>query len=190
MTIDRDFLQEYVLKDGTPVLVRAIRPEDATELQAGFARLSALSRYSRFLSSPLELSESALEYLTHVDFKDHVALVAFGPLCPGGKTIGLGVARFIRLVEEPEVAEAAVTVIDAVQARGIGTLLVKLVGQAALERGIRLFRAEVLHSNTPIQQILRAFNARLCSIHGHVQVLEIDLVRLAEQSARDSSPGF
>lgn len=184
MNIDRDFLQEYVLKDGTPVAVRAIRPEDAAALQDGFTRLSALSRYSRFLSSPNELSESALEYLTQINFKDHVALIAFGPIAPGQRNVGLGVARFIRLVEEPEVAEAAVTVVDAAQERGLGKLLVKLIGAAALERGIRLFRAEVLHSNVPVHQILRAFDARLCSIHGHVQVLEIDLVRQAEEASR------
>lgn len=182
MQIDRDFLADYVLKDGSPVTIRAIRPEDTSVLQEGFSRLSDLSRYSRFLFSPLELSETALEYLTHVDFQNHVALLAFGQLSAGQPTIGLGVARFIRLVEEPEVAEAAVTVIDAAQGRGLGKVLVKLIGAAALERGIRLFRAEVWQSNVPIHQILRSFDARLCSIHGHVQVLEIDLIRQAEDA--------
>lgn len=182
MPIDRDFVTEHVLKDGTPVTIRAIRREDAKALQDGFSRLSALSRYSRFLSSPAQLSDAALEYLTNVDFHDHVALIAFGSLKPGDRPTGLGVARFIRLVDEPEVAEAAVTVVDAFQGRGLGKLLVRLLGADALDRGIRLFRAEVLRSNLPVRQILESFRARPCASYGHVQVLEVDLVaRAAEQ---------
>lgn len=175
MMIDRSFSTEEVLRDGSRVTVRAIRPEDSTGLREGFGRLSAVSRYRRFLSSQTELSPSALDYLTRVDFQDHAALVAYGRIREGQPVTGLGVARFIRLADEPEVAEAAVTVIDAVQGRGLGKVLLRLLTQAAIERGIRVFRAEILRDNLPVQQILHSVGARLCDTHGPIQVVEVDL---------------
>ncbi len=175
MMIDRSFSTEEVLRDGTRVTVRAIRPEDSSGLREGFGRLSAVSRYRRFLSSQTELSSSALDYLTRVDFHDHVALVAYGRAREGQPVTGLGVARFIRLADEPEVAEAAVTVIDAVQGRGLGKVLLRLLTQAAIEREIRVFRAEILRDNLPVQQILHSVGVRLCDTHGPIQVVEVDL---------------
>lgn len=63
-----------------------------------------------------QLTEAELDYLTNIDYQDHFAWTAFALDDPGQP--GIGVARFIRLVERPEAAEAAVTVIDAYQGRG------------------------------------------------------------------------
>ena len=43
--------ERATLADGTPVLIRAIEPADARQLRDGFAKLAAVSRYQRFLSS-------------------------------------------------------------------------------------------------------------------------------------------
>ena len=66
-----------------------------------------------------ELSESQLRYLTEVDHDDHEALIAFDAATGDG----VGVARFVRLEDDPTSAEAAITVIDEWQGRGLGTAL-------------------------------------------------------------------
>jgi GNAT superfamily N-acetyltransferase len=152
-------LEQYrtTLRDGTPVLVRPIRPDDKELIRQGFDRLSPASRYRRFLSPIDELSDAELRYLTEIDFVDHFAWAALRADRPDE---GLGVARYIRLKEEPEVAEAAVTVIDEYQGKGLGTLLLALLAAAAVAAGIRTFRAYVLEGNVPMRELLETLGAR------------------------------
>jgi GNAT superfamily N-acetyltransferase len=145
------------LRDGTPVLVRPIRPDDKGLIRQGFDRLSPASRYRRFLAPVDELSDAELRYLTEIDYIDHFAWAALRADRPDG---GLGVARYIRLKEEPEVAEAAVTVIDEYQGKGLGTLLLALLAAAAVAAGIRSFRAYVLEGNVPMRELLETLGAR------------------------------
>jgi L-amino acid N-acyltransferase YncA len=142
------------IADGTTVLIRPIAPEDRDELQRGFAAMSPRSRYMRFLGITNALSESTVRYLTEVDQKHHVALVAMVQ-SPDLKTErGVGVARFIRVQGAPEVAEAAITVIDEWQKRGVGTALAVELARAAVACGIKTIRAEVLADNETMIGIL------------------------------------
>src|SRR5262249_5398452 len=52
-------------------------------------------------------------------------------------------------------AEAAVTVVDQAQRKGLGRLLATTLGQAARERGVRTFRADVLADNEPMRVLMR-----------------------------------
>jgi GNAT superfamily N-acetyltransferase len=152
-------LEQYrtSLRDGTPVLVRPIRPDDKDLVRRGFDRLSPASRYQRFLAPVDELTEAELKYLTEIDYLDHFAWAA---LRADRVDEGMGVARYIRLKDEPEIAEAAVTVVDEYQGRGLGTLLLALLGAAALAAGIRFFRAYVLAENVPMRDLLDSLGAR------------------------------
>jgi GNAT superfamily N-acetyltransferase len=154
-----DLHERHTLRDGTHVVVRHIRPSDAAELRRAFDRLSPASRYRRFFGGVPQLTDAALHYLTDVDGRDHVAIVATtdGPE-PDGAT-GLGVARFVRLRDEPTVAEAAVTVVDDSHRKGLGRLLATKLAEAARERGIHTFRADVLADNEPMRDIMSEIGA-------------------------------
>lgn len=152
----RDPALEGALEDGTPVRFRLIAPDDKNRLAQGFARLSEGSRYRRFFRHIDHLTDEQLVYLTEVDFTDHFAWVAELPDEPGRP--GIGVSRWIRLAAEPEIAEAAVTVIDDYQNRGVGTTLLWLTSRSARERGIRAFRIWVQGDNSPVLALLRDFN--------------------------------
>ena len=132
------------LDNGVPVLIRPIVPEDKAMLAAGMADLSAQSAYQRFLSPKAILSTDELRYLTEVDFRDHVAFVA---VRPGAPDVLVAVGRWIRLRDDPEVAEIAIAVSDALQRQGPGTLLAERLADAARERGIRRFVATMLPDN-------------------------------------------
>jgi len=146
------------LPDGGRILVRPILPEDRNELAAALRRLSPRSRRLRFFQGKDGLTDAELAYLTDVDYRDHFAWVARDPDAAGRP--GVGVARYVRLDDEPEVAEPAVTVADDHQGRGIGTLLFGLLAATAAQHGIRRFRGYVLDENLPILRRLDGVTVR------------------------------
>lgn len=164
-----------MLADGTHVVLRHIRPSDASELRRGFERLSPESRYRRFFGGVSRLSDEALHYLTEVDGRDHVAIVAVTD-SPDLKTeTGLGVARFVRLADETTVGEAAVTVVDDMQRKGLGRVLARCMARAASERGIRTLRAAVIADNAPMVALMREIGAVERSFDAGVYTFDIPL---------------
>ncbi|MCE7958324.1 MAG: GNAT family N-acetyltransferase, partial [Acidobacteria bacterium ACB2] len=96
--------------------------------------------------------EPDLQYLTEVDGVDHVAIGA-AALDEIGRYRPVGIARFVRLEERPDVAEPAVVVVDPWQGKGAGRILLERLVAAARQRGIRVFRSEVLVGNDPMLAI-------------------------------------
>jgi GNAT superfamily N-acetyltransferase len=143
------------LRDGSRVVVRPLRPDDRERLRAGFARLGPRSRYQRFLAPMAELTEADLTYLTDVDHHDHEALAAVDPATGEG----VGVARFVRCADRPDAAEAAVTVIDDWQGRGLGTVLLDLLAERAREEGVVRFTALLLAENRDMLDVLEGVAA-------------------------------
>jgi GNAT superfamily N-acetyltransferase len=168
----------HVLESGLSVTIRTIQPSDRAALREEFLRLSPESRYRRFFAHMADLSDDVLTYLTEVDGVDHVALIALVE-SPDLKTErGVGVARFIRTAEDPKAAEAAVTVIDDMQHRGVGRSLGGALVEAARERGIERFAGEVLETNEPMLRALREAGAVLR--RGDPGVLRFDVSIAAE----------
>lgn len=166
-----------MLTDGTPVVLRLVRPSDLSLLSSGFERLSPESRYHRFFGVKKALSPSELKFFTDCDGINHFALGAV-LRGPDGKEHGLGVVRFVRVSAEPTAADAAVTVVDAMQRKGLGSLLVARLLAAAAERGIDELRFDVLASNRPMLAILRKLESRIGRrLNGHVDggVVELSL---------------
>lgn len=161
------------IRDGSEVDLRPIDPSDKDLLREGFERLSLESRYERFLSPLDHLSPAVLRYFTEVDHHDHEALVALDPA--SGRMVG--VARYVR-EERPEVAEAAITVADDWQGRGLGTLLLDELAERAREEGIERFSAYVLARNEDmIGMLFRLGPAQVVDRqHGAVQI-EAELPR-------------
>lgn len=172
MKMTADFHEEHTLADGARVTLRAIRPDDAEALRAAFQRLSPATRHERFVVPPLELSKETLRYLTEVDQRDHVAIVATEPSLDLKSERGLGVARFIRDPNDRTRAEAAVVVIDEAQRRGIGKLLLTTLASCAQDHGIKTFCAETLASNERMRAILREAGA---SVHDDGDTIRYDV---------------
>jgi GNAT superfamily N-acetyltransferase len=141
----------YTLRDGSPILVRQGHHSDRKLLLDGFARLSPESRYRRFLVPMPELREQTIEYLLDVDHHDHEAMVAIDPQTGQG----IGVARYVRDKERPDAAEVAATVVDEWQGRGVGTLLLEVIGERARAEGITTFTASMLATNREMLDVLQ-----------------------------------
>jgi GNAT superfamily N-acetyltransferase len=150
---------DVTLLDGTRVVMRPIRREDKGGIADGFERLSDRSRFMRFLGGVTRLTPTLLARLTEVDHVDHEAWVAMTPDEPDHT--GIGVARYVRLRDEPDIAEPAVTVVDAYQNRGVGSTLLELISAAARANGVKNFRAYVSVDNYPMLHIMRRLGAQL-----------------------------
>jgi GNAT superfamily N-acetyltransferase len=143
------------LRDGSRVRIRQGRRTDRDLLARVFEHLSAESRYRRFLTPMVELSDAALRRLTAIDHHDHEAMIA---LDEAGDE-ALGVARYVRYPERPDLAEVAVTVVDDWQGRGLGRLLLNVISARAREERVRTFAALMLASNGEMMHLLRGLGA-------------------------------
>jgi GNAT superfamily N-acetyltransferase len=182
-SVDEEFVRrrttEVTLRDGTPVRLRPIVREDKAILVEGFRRLSPESRFRRFMAPIEELTADQLRFLTEIDYVDHFAWVALDLDAAGHP--GVGVSRYVRIPEEPEVAEPAVTVVDDYQGRGLGTLLLEALGAVALENGISRFRGYALEVNRPIREVLEAMGATTAHDSPGMLRIEVDLPARMEE---------
>ena len=140
------------LRAGSQIRIRQGHSADKALLLQGFERLSAESRYRRFLTSVTELSGSMVQYLTTIDHHDHEAIIALDEATGEG----IGVARYVRNGTRPEAAEFAVTVIDDWQGQGVGTLLLEVLSARAREEGVTTFTALMLATNQEMMDVLAA----------------------------------
>jgi RimJ/RimL family protein N-acetyltransferase len=173
------------LRDGTKALVRPIRPEDRWRIAEGLKLLSPRTKYLRFHTDIDVFTDEQLTYLTDVDHHDHEALVALDPEDP--EAPGWAVARYVRLASDPTVAEAAVTVVDAMQGRGLGTILLRRLAAAAIENDIRTFRNYVLAENEAMLEVFDQVGAQRREIEPGV--LQVD-VALPDDPALLPAPGL
>lgn len=179
MALDRDHRPAgpeprlHHLADGTRVLVRPLVPGDRDELVARYGELSSRSRRLRFVSAPLRLTPRMLDHLVDVDYVDRHALVA--TLVDEPDEPSVGIARYVRSAEDPTAADAAVTVLDAHQGRGIGTLLLGSLVEAAIDNGIEAFTADILWDNAALLDGLRSVGARVVPGEPGLATVRIDL---------------
>ena len=133
------------------MLIRQVQSADTPLLADGFARLSADSRWMRFLTPKKELSPAELRYFTDLDHHDHEALGALD----NGDGRGVGIARFVRNADDPYAADIAVTIADDWQGRGLGSELLARLSDRARQEGIRRFTALVAAENVAVAGLLR-----------------------------------
>jgi RimJ/RimL family protein N-acetyltransferase len=163
------------LPDGAQVVIRPIRAEDKRMLAEGLRQLSPESVQRRFLTPKQSFSRTELRYLTEVDGRDHVALVAEDPADPVRRLIAVG--RFVRLHDDPEAADVAFTVADDWQGRGLGSLLGVHLAHLARNRGIRRFTATMASDNRAARRLMKKLTSHLEQHHvgGGVDELVLDL---------------
>ena len=140
------------LFDGTEVMIRPIRAEDAPLEQEFVRHLSDDSRYNRFMSELRELSPTKLKYFTQIDYDRHMALVA--TVAHEGGELEIGVARYASGATG-DTCEFAVAVDDAWQGSGVAGLLMLALMNAARERGFHTMEGYVLVQNHKMLKFAR-----------------------------------
>ncbi len=143
------------LKDGTGVVLVPVSPCDRQCILDGFEQLSDRSRYSRYHMPMRTLPDDYVDCLTGADNYNSVVVACH--LDQEGARVGIGLARYVRLQEEPGVAEFSVTVVDAYQNQGLGTLLLEYLIQHARDNQVSLLRGYVLPGNEAMIGVLQRY---------------------------------
>jgi acyl-CoA synthetase (NDP forming)/RimJ/RimL family protein N-acetyltransferase len=156
---------DVVLSDGGTVRIRPIRPDDDARIVDFHGRQSPESIYFRYFTPHPRLSDEEVAHLTHVDYVDRMAFVALRD------DVMVGVARYDRWPLRSE-AEVAFFVDDAHRGRGMATLLLEYLAEAARRAGISAFTATVLPTNQRMVGVFRAagFQVRSTFDEGVIEV--------------------
>jgi RimJ/RimL family protein N-acetyltransferase len=144
------------LRDGSPVEVRALRPEDEADMLAALDQASPQSLQRRFFAMKRHFSDKERAFFMDVDFKNHIALVARAE--EAGRKAVVGGCRYI--VSEPGRAEMAFMEVNAWQGRGVGSMLMRHLVDIARETGLKELTAEVLPENTSMLKVFGRFGFR------------------------------
>jgi GNAT superfamily N-acetyltransferase len=131
------------------VVVRAVSPQDANRLQAYVRGLSGPARRNRFLGAVSELAPTALDRLTRMNGPSELALIVFA-------NSGTMVAEAVQVIApESRRCEIALSVTDAWQRKGLGTLLLWNMERRARILGARYLTGEVLRTNEAMKGLAR-----------------------------------
>ncbi|MFI0796538.1 GNAT family N-acetyltransferase [Micromonospora rubida] len=142
---------DVLLSDGATVGLRPIRPDDAPGIVAMHSRFSERTRYLRYFSPYPRIPERDLRRFVVVDHRDREAFVVLA----ADRIVAVG--RYERLGPQAPEAEVAFVVEDAYQGRGIGSVLLEHLADAARRAGIVRFVAEVLPANGAMLRVFADF---------------------------------
>jgi acetyltransferase len=151
-------ITEEQLNDGTDIIIRPIRPEDAEIEQAFIRGLSAESKYFRFMNSIHELSLEMLVRFTQIDYHNEMALVAIKPDVKGEEEIG--VARYMTNPDK-RTCEFAIVVSDRWQGKGIARLLMQKLIEIARNRSLEVMEGQVLANNYRMLELMASLNFQI-----------------------------
>jgi acetyltransferase len=172
------YIQTAALKDGTPITIRPIRPEDEPLMVKFHETLSEQSVYLRYFHL-IGLSQRVMhERLTRICFIDYdreMALVAEHTDPASGERAILAVGRLSKLRGRNE-AEFALLISDRYQGQGLGTLLLSRLLDVGRAEHLRRIIADILPDNRAMRHICQklGFRLRFDADEGVVRA-EIDL---------------
>ncbi len=162
------------LRDGRQVIFRGIQAQDKAELQAAFHRLSADSRYTRFMMSMRDLPEAMLEAATHPVAGREFTVIAAS--AEGGNESIVGSARYVG-VPGSDTCEFAVTVADDWHGLGLARRLMGILIETATAQGFRCMEGYVLSANTPMRRLAKGlgFVDTQCHDDATLRVVSLNL---------------
>ncbi len=152
MTDPRNYEEADSLKDGTPVVVRAIRHGDAAGVLAAFKSLDPQSVYTRFFTYKKGLTDAELRQITDVDFDRVAALVV--AIREEGEEKLIGGGRYYADFSAGS-AELAFVTDENFRGQGIARLILKHLAQIGRSQGVRRFEADVLAQNQAMLAVFR-----------------------------------
>ncbi len=141
---------DAVLRDGTAIRIRPIRPDDGPRLTAFFLALSPESRALRFFGATSDDAIAAYACrAVEVDYARNFGLVAVA----GTDERIVGHAAYNAGTHDA--AEASFAIADGYQGRGLGTILLGHLCEIAAGHGIGVFEALVLPHNDQMVAVFR-----------------------------------
>jgi acetyltransferase len=165
-----NLVEHWTLRDGERLIVRPVRPEDAEQHAAFFARLSPQDIRYRFFTAMRELSAEMTARLTQIDYDREMAFIAAREVT--GETVGVA-----RLVSENEhEGEFAVIVQADMKGKGVASHLMRRLIEWARGRGMGAIVGQVLADNAPMLTFVRGLGFTVRRMAGEPDVMDVRLV--------------
>ena len=139
---------QVVLRDGSTICIRRVTPEDRDALLAFLQGMSVESRRLRFFTAGPDLDQAA-RWAAESERRNGLGLVA----TTGDPPVIVAHAAYEPI--EDGRAEVAFEVADSLRGRGVGTILMAHLADAAREAGVSRFFAEVLPENGRMLDVFR-----------------------------------
>ena len=170
----RELVQRSDLSDGTALIIRPIRPEDAIIEREFVNSLSERSKFLRFMYSLQEITPEALSRFTQIDYDREMALI--GVVKKKGKEQLVGVARYYTL-PDPKTCEFAIVIADDWQHRGIARRLMSALVEAARDGRHTRMIGTVLTENRRMLNFVKSlgFQAEVSPDDPHLMEVSLDL---------------
>ena len=167
------FSQPARLRNGTPVLLRVLGPQDRDKVVSAFDKLDPQSIYTRFFSHRKSLSEAELKRLDAIDPLESMAVGAFVGSGADETLVGAGSYVALPVTDGARTAEVAFLVEEDFHGQGLaGQLLAALTG-IARQHGFQRLEAVVLSGNA---SMLRVFERSGLPLARHKQGGEMHIV--------------
>jgi len=165
------YVKASTLRDGTDVLIRPIKPDDAEPEREFIVGLSEESSFYRFFSVPRDPSPEMIRALCNVDYEKQMALVA--ETRQGQRRFFVGVGRIMESTQNR--AELAVVVGDDFQGKGLAGQLMTMLLEFARERKFASVYALILPENMPMINLARKLGFRVTHQEDKLVIAELPL---------------
>ena len=149
----KELEEEFVLTNGRKVLLRPIRPEDATAHHEFHDKCTPEDMRLRFFHPVRSLPHPEMARLTQIDYDREMAFIATAPKEDGSGPETLGVVRIITDLNN-EKAEYAIMVRSDIKGQRLGWKLTEKMLRYCRSRGTRRIVAEVLPVNKRMLDLL------------------------------------
>lgn len=151
---------EATLREGTHVLIRPMKPEDAELVQTFVRKLSPQTKFFRFMNALRELSPAMLAKLTQSDYDKEIAFIATIERAEPEAIVGvteeqIGVCRY-NTNPDGTSCEFAIVVSDDYQKSGLGRQLMQVLIRAAASRGLKTMKGVFLSDNDRMLKFVQA----------------------------------
>lgn len=158
------------LPGGECIAVRPIGRRDVERLQAYVRGLSAETRRNRFLGAVDELAPALLDRIAHMDQPDQLALLAFAE---NGNDFHMVAEAMLVMAADGQRCEIGLSVADAWQGLGLGTLVLQDLECRARQLGARYLYGDVLRTNTAMKSLARKAGFAIRSPFTDARLVEI-----------------
>lgn len=158
------YIQPWNCRDGRPVLLRPIKPEDEPLERELIANLSDESARFRFFRIIRDITHDMLSRFCNIDYDREMAIISEYAIEEKRSNVGVG-----RLILEPggESAEFAVLVADDFQGNGLGLKLLDTLIEIAQERGLRSIYGIVLNDNLKMIRLTKKLGFSITRVSGN-----------------------
>ena len=150
------YVEDWKLRDGSPVVIRPIRPEDEPMIRAFHYTLSEHSVYYRYFNAmnlDQRIAHDRLARICFIDYDREMALVV-ERTGEGGEAEIIAVGRLSQL-HGMKAAEFSMTISDAWQRHGLGSELLRRLVQIGKDEGLERISADILADNMGMRAVAK-----------------------------------